>query len=192
MTRFALFLIFMLITSAVCAQNEVLFLPQKKTVKKGTLYYNNGDTLKFSTLNFKNDQVMFTDLNGSPASVPLTEIDQINGHINRIGMGALIGGVSGLLVGVLAGSIAYPERSFGEWLIDELTGEDYEGTIRKEEIPIIVGCTLAGVGIGAWAGKGRKEKTVFKRNADIDVFPGLTATPGEANVFSMHLRINMH
>ena len=135
---------------------------------------------------------MFTDLNGSSASVPLTEIDHIDGHINRTGMGALIGGVSGLLVGVVAGSIAYPERSFGEWLIDQITGEEYEGTIKKEEVPIIVGCTLAGVGIGALAGKGRKEKTVFKRNADIDVFPGLTPTPGEANVFSMHLRISLH
>lgn len=192
MARFFFFLIFLICATGSQAQIEGLFVPQKKAVKRGTVYFANGETMKFSTLNFRNDRVVFTDQNGTSVSEPLANINQIDGKIDRVGMGALIGGLSGLLAGVVAGSIAYPDRSFGEWLLDELTGEEYDRTMKKEEIPIIVGCTLAGTAIGALAGKGRKEKTVFKRNADIDVFPGMTATPGEANVFSLHLRVSLH
>jgi len=192
MTKIFLLISALLLSSLpVKSQTESLVLPGRTQVKRGTVYYLNGEIRKFNSLNFKSEKIYYTDLFGKSVSENLSAIDHIDKRIHRPGTAALVGGVSGAAVGLLAGSIAYPDRSFWDWLIDEINGEDYESTIKKEQIPIIAGCTLAGAGIGVLVGLSKKEKTIYRGNASLDVFPGMTATPGEPDVFSMHLVIHI-
>lgn len=193
MNRIILILITVLIgTQYLYSQSEISALSKKKNVRSGTIYFINGETKDFRKLNFLSDNVIITDRNNMVVTESLNGIDHIDGRLHRPGMTALIGGVSGITIGLIAGSIAYPERSFGDWLIDQINGEDDGTTIKKEEVPIILGCAAAGAGIGALIGLGGKKKTIYKRGVDFDVFPGMALLPGEKDVFSVNLVFRIH
>ncbi len=173
-------------------QTNSFEIPRKTDAKKGTIYFFNGETTKFETLSFIRDTVFYTDLNGNMFGESLTQIHHIDKRATSPGKAAAIGGVAGLVVGFTAGSIAYPDRSFGEWLIDEINGDEHSHDLKKEEIPIIVGCTLGVAAIGALIGTNKKEKTIFKNDTSINVFPEMSVLPGEPNVFSMTVVIHIH
>ena len=193
MNRIILILATVLIsTQYLYSQSETTFSPKKKNVRNGTVYFTNGDTLDFKELNFLSDNVIIIDRNNAVVTESLNGIDHIDGRLHQPGMAAIIGGISGFAVGAIAGGIAYPERSFGDWLIDQINGEDEGHTIKKEEVPIILGCTAAGAGIGALVGISGKKKTIYQRDVEFDVFPGMSLLPGEKEVFSVNLVIRIH
>jgi len=179
-------------TQYLYAQSEMPVFQKKKSVLNGTVYFINGDTSDFRKLNFLHDNVIITDRNRMVVTESLTGIDHIDGHVHMPGMSAIIGGISGIAVGLIAGSIAYPDRSFVDWLIDEINGENEGSTIKKEEVPIILGCAAAGAGIGALVGLTGKKKTIYRRNVDLDVFPGISLFPGKKEVFSVNLVVHIH
>ncbi len=145
-------------TQYLYAQSEIPALPKKKNVRSGTVYFINGETKDFKKLNFLSDNVIIIGRNKMVVTESLAGIDHIDGRVHRPGMAALIGGISGIAVGVIAGGIAYPDRSFVDWLVDEINDENEGNTIKKEEVPIILGCAVAGAGIGAAGRNMRKEK----------------------------------
>jgi hypothetical protein len=190
---FAILLFFLHFALFLKAQETQQILPpENPDIKKGTLYYTSGSQMKFSGLQFVNDVVIFTDSAGTVKTEPLSDIERIDQPAVSVGKGALIGGITGLIAGLITGSIVHADRSFLQWLIDEIIGEEVENTLKKEEVPYIVGGLVVGAGIGALIGlQSKKEKTVYRRNPEIDLFPGISSLPGNQQIYTVNVSLRL-
>ena len=148
------------------------------TIKKGSIILNNGETFSFSNLTSKNDSVFFTKSNSSQLKFSLSEVNGISKTKTIPGISAAVGGCLGLLSGLLVAAIANPQRTPGEWLIDQIDPEGEEREITSEDLPYIAIGTAAGAAIGAVVGLTiHRGKLIYKSDVEIKVSP----------VFSMDL-----
>ena len=158
------------------AQQNTKFFNNSNRIKKGTILLNNGSRVKYTNLTTAQDSVFFADSKSFYSRLSLSNIEQITRTKSSVGMDILIGGVSGLFTGLLVGSLVYPDRTFGEWFVDQISKVDHEQEITKDESKIIVIGALSGIAIGALVGlTKKKEKVIYQKKTTIDVFPGLTS-----------------
>ncbi len=171
--------------SLVAQDPETGIFPEK-IYQKGTLYYFDGRRESYSGLQFRENEVLFTDDSGNLQHRSLSEIELINTRITRVGEGALIGGAGGLLAGFVTGSLLYGDDSSFLWPYDE------GSKLKTQAIPVIAGFTLGGIVIGSLVGlKSRKEKTIYRRHRDMEIFPEITGLPAEQHAITLNVRVHL-
>jgi hypothetical protein len=146
------------------------------TSKKGGLILTNGIYTDYTKLQIYGDSVSFLDSAKVRCKYPISDIYWLNEKRKQPGIGALIGLGGGLVTGVLAGSLAYPENSFIETLIQIIFTDDAP-KISKKAIPLIAGFTLGGTAIGTLAGLlSEKEVLIIDKRVSFivkpEIFPG--------------------
>ena len=163
------------------------------TIKKGNIILNNGDVIKFSNLNVINDTVFFTKSRSGAGSLPLNNVTGITKTKSRIGLSTLVGGAIGLIAGTLTSSIVNPDRTFGEWLGDQFDGDEEVQEVHKEDAAYIAIGTASGIAVGAVVGLFvHKSTVVYHKNTTLDVFPGLSFSPGQNSRMVLSVKINFN
>lgn len=189
-------LVFVLVISflpSLFAQSGVLQSPKNPTVKRGFIYYPNGSRLQFSQLRFVKDSVTFFTKEKMQLTESLEQIDSLSKTYNGAGRGALWGTGGGFAAGYITSLIFFTKWGDENGVIyDSSDEEKLKYTIKREGWNVIVICTVAGAAIGALAGlQDRLEKTVYRRNPSVDVFPGFSYMPNEQPVFTVNIHIRL-
>jgi hypothetical protein len=141
------------------------------TSKKGGLILTNGIYTDYTKLQIYGDSVSFLDSAKVRCKYPISDIYWLNEKRKQPGKGALFGLGIGLVSGALVGSLAYPESSFIETLI-QIIFTDEAPTMSKKAIPLIAGFTLGGTAIGALAGLySEKEVLIIDKRVSFLVKP---------------------
>lgn len=154
--------------STTLLDQETIFYPE---VPKGKITFSDGTSARFTNLNFSGDSLFYSNPRGMLTGKPLKEVTEVAESMPKAGEGSLIGGATGLVVGLFTGILAYPENNFWD-TFSQLFSSEEEGfpKINKKAIPIIISITVAGAGIGALEGAGHK-RTVYGGRAKVAVYP---------------------
>ena len=140
-------------------------------------------------LSLINDSIVFCASNSFIGKYALGNTTEIIGSESNVEKGAIIGGIAGMVTGILVGGIAYYDDSFLDIIGDALSGEDVSGSINPQQVPFIVGGTLAGAAIGALIGLIGRKTAMYERKFKVDLQPNLALAPGqcEGMIFSVKL-----
>ena len=98
--------------------------------------------MNFIKLSLYNDSVGLFASNSLSKTYPIGSITAISEEKSNVEKGAIIGGITGLLVGVLAGGTANPDNSAIDLLGDAIEGNDVSGSLNQDQVPFIVGGRL--------------------------------------------------
>jgi len=163
------------------------------TIKKGSIILNDGETFEFSKLTLKNDSAFFTKYNSIQSRLPLAEVNGIAQTKTVPGISAAVGGCIGLLSGLLVAAIANPQRTAGEWLIDQINKEEEVREISKEDLPYIAIGTAGGAVIGALVGLTiHRGKLIYKSNIEIKVSPLFSLNPSQNDGLLFTLKFGLN
>ena len=161
------------------------------TIKKGSIILNNGETFKYSKLTLKNDSVFFTKNNSASISLPLSEVNGISKIKTVPGISAAVGACLGLVSGLLVASVANPQRTAGEWIIDQINQEEEGREITKEDLPYIAIGTAGGAAIGALVGLTiHRGQLIYQSNSKINVTPIFNLNPNQTDGPEFALKIS--
>lgn len=105
--------------------------------------------------------------------------------------GAIIGGIAGLIAGTVAGGIVNPDNSLLQTIGDIIREGDASGSINQDQVPFIVGGTLAGVAIGALIGARYNKTVINNKEITIEFQPALAKSPGKNNEILCSLKVNI-
>lgn len=173
------------------SQNQNIFLNNVPTLKKGKITFVDGNSTRYTNLNFQTDYVTFYDSTGLKKQFPLDEVNLVTKSKSLLLTSTGIGLLVGFLGGIVVAGIAHPQRTVDEWLVDQIEGNEGPG-ISKEQWPIVGIGTACGTVVGAFTGLFlKKEKKIYEKPA-VEVFPGLTFLPEDKNGFMITVKININ
>lgn len=162
------------LSTGIEAQSLVLTAPQKKAVKRGFIYFPDGRNERYTQLFFRNDEVEFLNQQNQLTREALRNIESISQLRSNAAKGALYGATAGFLASTITSLIFFSHWGDEEGAIYD-SEEGWHVEINQTGW-IVIGTSTAGLALlGTLGGLGStNEKTIYRNNPNIDVFPGLS------------------
>ena len=186
-----LLIICLLVLNLVCfGQHKKPLFDDFSFNKKSNLQFVDRSQFKFVGFSQNYDPVIFHESNSTGYSYPVESVATISGDKSNVEKGAIIGGISGLFVGVIAGGIANPDNSAIDLLGEAIEGNDVSGSLNQDQVPFIVGGVLAGVTIGILIAAIRGETTMYEKKSKVEFQPVFAYIPGQSSEMLLSFRWN--
>jgi hypothetical protein len=161
-------------------------------VKKGKITFADGSISSFTKLRCFGDSICFFDQNSALTKVSLSNVMQVTEYKSKVGISTIEGGLGGFFVGIIAGGLIHPERTFWEFLGDRIDSND-EVIITKKQVPFIIGGTIVGAAIGALVGSSKStERTVYLKDVSFNFYPEMNNLPDQNSGVMLTCRITFH
>ena len=181
----------LLVFNMVClGQDNKSIFDDLSFIKKNDIQFIEFSKIKFDRFSQNHDLAISHDSKSNVYKYTLESSAVIPDEKSNIEKGAIIGGISGLFVGVIAGGIANPDNSAIDLLGEAIEGNDVSGSLNQDQVPFIVGGVLAGVTIGILIAAIRGETTMYEKKSKVEFQPVFAYIPGQSSEMLLSFRWN--
>ena len=157
--------------------------------KKSNLRLTNCSQFKFSQNYYP---VIFHASLLNSNEYPVESVATISDEKSNVEKGAIIGGISGLLVGVIAGGVANPDDSAIDIIGGAIAGNDVSGSLNQDQVPYIVGGVLVGVTAGILISAIRGKTAMYEKKTKVEFQPVFAYIPDQSNEMILTVRWNFN
>jgi len=158
---------------------DYYYSPNEGSISKGKITLKDGKSEKFKNLKIGNEIITFSNSKGQARQLQSSEVFKITKTGNYGAYGAISGALSGLLSGIQAQN-------------DLNSVDDYFGQERSTDSSVIVAFTAGGAVFGGLLGMlFKSEKTVYKNNAALSIYPSANSVQGSNYYPMLSLKINL-